>query len=265
MRKKVIQIGGTVRSGTTITGLLLGTTRNAMMLGEIEHLFKPYTTNHRRAIEVLKKDKAWSRILSADKRDLYEAIFNEFPKVETLIDSSKDPFWFEDKARSSGVDIRVLVTYKKLHELDESFKKRDMKNSRKVFVNYYRRFFTLFPNAKTCHSISLLSSEGNLKKVYAYLDLQYAKVNLEYDEEDHPNFFGSKTVKGKHKIELKEYLSSENKSFPLNKIERSVQDILKGKDLLEDSRLRDVSQVEYSSTLMRIYELKDYHLKNIFF
>ena len=192
-RKKVIQLGGSVRSGTTITGLILGNRSNAIMLGEVMHLFKPYHHLHYEKIKELKSDERWSKVLSDGALLLYENIFQLFPDTNLIIDSSKDPFWFKHLSEvNNDLDIRQIITFKSPNGIKHSFKKRGSKNFETVYSNYYRRFFTLFPECRTIYTELHLDNEALLGDLQAYFKLRVNSEAVKYWKTPHPNFLEAK-------------------------------------------------------------------------
>ncbi|GEM_PF-2390082 len=201
MEKKVIQIGGTVRSGTTLLGLILANAPDGMALGEVFHLFYPTRKVHHQKIVQLKKDPIWGAIISDKPQNVYNNIFKYFPRINLITDTSKDPFWFKKltPSRHAHYDLLRVVAYKTPHELRTSFLKRGMHNWQKVYKNYYRRYFSIFDPTLTVHINTLLKDSSCLVFICNCLGIQYHKQRLNYWEYQHPNFFGSATVK-KNKI-----------------------------------------------------------------
>lgn len=259
---RVIQVGGTVRSGTTITGLILANSSNAIALGEVMHLFKPYKQLHYKKIKELKQDKIWARILENKAENLYRSIFEFYPEVDLIVDSSKDPFWFDEQVKwNSGMEMKQLVTYKTMTGLKGSFEKRNLNNWLKVYINYYRRFFTLFPDAPSIYIESLLRQNTSLESLCKYLDVDFSADRLKYWERDQPNHFGSKTVK-------KKFISKETNIYIQNELgdrkyskARLIEKILCEKDIAEtkiNSRSIVSCDLRYNSLLMSMYKYKDY-------
>ena len=195
--KRIIQVGGTVRSGTTMLGLIISNAENAISLGEVMHLFDPYNKQHYDKIKELTLDPKWKSIINDKPENLYDNVFKFFPEIDLIIDSSKDPIWFERLSKSSKYNTVQLITYKSPKDLKNSFLKRKMDNWEKVYLNYYKRFFSVFPLVPTVYLKDLLTDEGYLEKLCEYLNIPYSKNRLNYWEKKHPNFFGSSTVKQK--------------------------------------------------------------------
>ena len=131
--KRIIQVGGTVRSGTTMLGLIISNAENAISLGEVMHLFNPYKKQHYDKINELLVDTKWKSIINDKPENLYDNVFKFFPEIDLIIDSSKDPIWFERISKSSKYNTVRLITYKSPKDLKNSFLKRKMDNWEKVY------------------------------------------------------------------------------------------------------------------------------------
>jgi len=200
--KRVIQVGGTDRSGTTLLGLILANDFDAIALGEVMHLFSPTHKDYRKKISNLKRDNRWADIIKDKPENLYHNIFEMFPKVNLITDSSKDPFWFKKTGGKSKIyDIIRIVSYKTPAQLKKSYDKRGFDNWHTVYVNYYRRYITLIPTFRSVFLDSLLSEPDTIKVLCQFCEVKYHKARLNYWEKEQPNFFGSPTAK-KNKIDL---------------------------------------------------------------
>ena len=76
--KKIIFIGGTARSGSTLLDLIITNDPRAMSLGEINALFWPTRKHHFDEISRLKKDSVWPIILTAGAKQLYPNLIKKF-------------------------------------------------------------------------------------------------------------------------------------------------------------------------------------------
>lgn len=259
MSKQVIQVGGSVRSGTTITGLILGNDDKSIMLGEVVHLFKPYNSIHREKINELSENPSWNRILNYGPKSLYKSIFEEFDNVETIVDSSKDPFWFKDQQKwNENIEIKNIVTYKTPKGLQRSFGKRGLDNWLKVYNNYYRRIFSYFSGIRSAFIDDILYDDEYLKLLCDYLDVNYSIDRKDYLRRNQPNFFGSKTI-NKGKIENKSV--SQNLHRNLNKFDNKVYNELVRRDIRNNTFNVEEGTVSYNKILMNLYKIKDYHLR----
>jgi len=260
MRRKVIQIGGSVRSGTTMTSLVLANQSDAIALGEVMHLFYPVKERYVDEVRKLKMNEKWNRIISDKPEHLYKNIFREFPHIKIILDSSKDPFWFKKALdNDDGFEIMRLVTYKHPIDLKRSFEKRNLTNWKKVYKNYYKRFYTVFPETQSVMLDNLLTNPLYIKNLCAKLGLEFSDTKLEYWHREQPNFFGSQTVK-KNKLDNelvihKEAISDQDLS--------QIFIFLEGKDINKDNLSTEI--FSYNPFMITLYWIKDFFLKKRLF
>jgi hypothetical protein len=258
IEKKIIQLGGTVRSGTTMLALILANSEDAISLGEVIHLFEPYKKAHLAEIERLIKNPKWNKILNDKKENLYANIFNVFPEVNIILDSSKDPFWYNKLRKNNSFETKQLVTYKNPTDLKQSFLKRGMTNWRKVYLNYYRRFFTVFPLANTIYLDKILNDDNYLKDLCIYLEVEYFDNKLEYWHKVQPNFFGSKTVK-QNKIDSTILKEVKEEQIDDKRVKTLFQDLEKKQFIYPSTDIN----YKYSNVMLKSIRLKDQLIKKV--
>ena len=65
------------------------------------------------------------------ENQIYETIFEFFPDVEFIIDSSKDIFWIEKQSKNlitKGIEVRNILIWKTSEKITESYYKRGRVN-----------------------------------------------------------------------------------------------------------------------------------------
>ena len=267
--KNVIQVAGSVRSGTTITSLILGKASNTMALGEIMHLFRPYRKAHLAMRERIQTDEKWKYIIISKEHTLYERIFKAFSDVSTIVDSSKDPFWFlEQKRKSTDLSVKTIATYKSPAALEQSFDKRQLDNWFKVFVNYYRRLLNIFPDVRTVCADDVLQQACVRTRLAQHIDIDPDEIDLEYWTKRHPNFFGSDTVKSKRILRYQEIPPLETRQKVSRtwwkKIEAVFSELERRNIREETFSDRSIpSEILYSGLIINLYKLKDFHLHRL--
>lgn len=262
--KKVIQICGSVRGGTTILGLILGNAPNTLVLGEVINLFYPVRQDYTEKRAELMKDPVWKKILTDRPKNLYTNLFSAFPEVELIIDSSKDPFWYDLDWNLKGYEIHRVMIYKSPKDLVKSFRKRGMDNWEKVYQGIYQRYFTLF---KQTPSVSLdeLLDEGStcLKELCEFFGLTFSETRRNYWEREHWNFFGSTTV-SKNKIEKKqEEVVKEEEQLAIEKLTLDIFDMLKKMDFRNSdfTDYPELKRLTYTPGKFWVYKMKDFVLR----
>ncbi len=200
--KKLIFVGGSVRSGTTLLNLIVANDPKALALGEVQHIFQPYKKEHYEKIELLRKDKIWEEILAGGKRKLYTNLIRLFPEKDIFVDSSKNPFWYRSQiAYNRNLSVKNIMVYKHPLDLKQSLEKRNSKNWENIFTKYYKRYFSLVKDFRSISLHTLINNDKALEELCRYLEIPYFMGKREYWQQKHPNFFGSDTVV-KKKISL---------------------------------------------------------------
>jgi hypothetical protein len=202
-KKKIIFIGGTSRSGSTLLDLILGNNEKSLSLGEIKSIFHPTKRKHLELIHQLKKDKVWSKIIKDGKKKLYDNIIKNYPDKEIFIDSSKDPLWINyfNKSLNEKYDVKNVLIYKKPEELAKSYTKRGYGDTWKdVYINYHKKYNTLIKNYSTIYLGDLLESEETLQKICDKLGIPYHRNMRNYYKQNYPLFYGSETPNKKERI-----------------------------------------------------------------
>lgn len=213
--KKIIFIGGTARSGSTLLDLILANDPKAMSLGEIHALFRPTRKHHFEEIEKLKNDSVWSRIIDDGKKKLYSNLIKYFPDIDIFVDSSKDPFWFRfhEKINAVNYDIKHVLVYKSPEELAKSYIKRGNPTGwYKTYVHYHKKYFSLIDNFRTIGYKDLIANEDELKNLCKDLGIDYFDSKRNYWEKKQNTFFGSNSVKSQKANRAKKQLQNYDRS-----------------------------------------------------
>jgi len=215
MYKKLIFVGGTARSGSTLLDLILANDPKAMSLGEIHALFRPTRKHHFEELKSLKEDPVWSEILKGGKKNLFPNLIKYFPDVDIFVDSSKDPFWFRfhEKNNKDKYQIKHVLIYKSPEELAKSFIKRG-KNSAWIntYLHYHKTYFGLINNFRTIYYKELIVSEEELKSLCIDIGINYFNDKKNYWEKTQNSFFGSNTVKSSTSLKASKQLKENGRS-----------------------------------------------------
>ena len=212
--KKVIFIGGTARSGSTLLDLILANDTKVMSLGEIYALFRPTRKHHFEEIKKLKQDPVWSKILKDGKKLLYPNLIKYYPDIDIFVDSSKDPFWFSfhEKIKTQSYQIKHVLIYKSPEELAKSFIKRGKHFEWiKTYINYHKKYFSLINSFVSISYKELLQNDESLKKLCKWLGIEYFKGKKNYWEKEHHSFFGSNSVKSSDALDAIKQLNKYNR------------------------------------------------------
>lgn len=197
--KKVIFIGGTSRSGSTLLDKIISNDPKAMSLGEIHALIEPTRVHHFKLRKEIKSDEKWNKILEGGKKHLYKNLINYFPEVNYFIDSSKDPFWFQYHTKlliKNNVDVKNVLIFKTINELADSFVKRNILYDWAPFYqNYHKKYFSVIKFFYLVSYKDLINDDVVLENLCRYIGMSYFEDKKKYWFNDRLTFFGSKTVK----------------------------------------------------------------------
>lgn len=189
--KTVIFVGGSSYSGSTLLDLTLGNDDRAFSCGEISNYFYPTKPIHSHPICGCGNVSCntWHTIKRRNAQCPYEVIFDMFPRVEFVIDSSKSPLWIhQQQKRLAKTDIvcRNILIWKHPFQAAHSYKKRGIEEKwERNWVNYHRLYFSLI---KEWHSVSydaFISDPSVLKQVCDRLGIPYFGGKERYWERRH--------------------------------------------------------------------------------
>lgn len=211
--KKVIFVGGTSFSGSTLLDMLLSNDPRGMSLGEIYALKYPFRTHHlQERINLVKHDPKWNRIINASTDQFYTNLINLFPEKDFFVDSSKHPIWIHKNVKAlqmQNVKVYNLLIYKSPVEIAESFKKRKRWNEwPKSWINYHKLYFSLIDDFYVIGYKDLVAGHKNFKEICQKVGIQYFDEKFNFWSKKQPTFFGNNRTRYhtfQNNDELKEF------------------------------------------------------------
>ena len=147
--KKVIFVGSTPYSGSTFFHMILANDPKGFAAGEVRSLFNPYRAHHvSRACGCGDEDcTVWQHVLENGVDHAYETLFELFPEVEFVVDSSKSPFWIRSQSeilRRRGAQVENILVWKTPLEFAHSCERRGrFEGWNERWVNYHRLYASL--------------------------------------------------------------------------------------------------------------------------
>lgn len=150
--KKVIFVGGTSFSGSTFFTMTLGNDPHGFAGGEIRHLFHPtrdYQVHENWTCGC--EDPAcdlWDKVLRNGEDHLYETIFEAYPDVNFIVDSSKNVLWANEhteRLARQGIEAHNLLFWKSPLEFAASLKRRRRLDGLHHWTRYHRLFASVIP------------------------------------------------------------------------------------------------------------------------
>lgn len=199
--KKVIFIGGSSYSGSTLLDMILANAPQGFSCGEVHALFHPYRRRHIR-FECGCGDPGcgvWPAVLKHGAQHLYETIFLSFPEVEFIVDSSKDPMWIHDRTRdlvAAGVEVKNILIWKTPEEFFDSREKRGRATGwKRAWINYHKLYFRLVKDWQAISYKDLVSSADMLDQLCQRLEIPYFQGKSDYWNKKHHTMLGNTSAK----------------------------------------------------------------------
>lgn len=200
--RQVVFIGGTSFSGSTMLDLIVANDPSGFSCGEVYNLFYPYASHHHNPACGCGDSACmiWKNILDSGESRLYETIFDLFPEVDFITDSSKNPFWIyrqTQQLEEKGIKVKNILIWKDPLELAVSFKKRNrrMKDWERSWLLYHRLYLALVPAWKAVRYRDITGNPYTLASLCAYLAIPYREDKHEYWHKRHHTLFGNTSAK----------------------------------------------------------------------
>lgn len=246
--KTVIFIGGTSFSGSTLLDMVLANDPHGFSCGEVHALFNPYRSHHidpecgcgDASCEI------WKQVLRGGSQHIYQTIFDLFPQVNFIVDSSKNQFWIKDQIQnleSTGISTKNVIIWKTPFEVAASFKKRNrLDDWERSWINYHRLYFSVVGNFRSVKYQDFAKTKNaTLENLCNYLGIDYFENKYQYWNDKQHTLFG-------------------NNSAKVHLYEKETQSYNQARNFLENNA--DPSGVNYKKNYREIYytEIEDQDL-----
>jgi hypothetical protein len=197
--RKLINICGTARSGSTMVDLMLGNDLRAFSLGEVHAWFRPFRTHHFKIVCSCGENNCpWDKLKDLSELEFYQKCFSILD-VDILVDSSKSLPWVIDnniRARKEGFSVYNILLYKDPVSFFYSFWKRgiSIEHARKYeFIIYYKRFFQAnLPFISLNYNQLVSDPAKTLEQLCQILSIPYFEGKEKFWEKEHHHLFGSR-------------------------------------------------------------------------
>lgn len=199
--KKVIFIGGTAYSGSTFLDMILANSPQGFSCGEVYALFNPFRKHH---IDYKcgcgdPHCKVWETVKEAGAANLYQRIFEIFPNLEFIVDSSKDPLWISDRIKDltdSGIRVRNILIWKSPEEFYFSRTKRNQKRGwKRSWINYHKLYFRNVDQWIAVSYKNFATFPDVLERICKRLEIPFFEGKQNYWEKKHHTLFGNTSAK----------------------------------------------------------------------
>jgi hypothetical protein len=195
--KRVIFVGGTAYSGSTSFDMTLANDPRGFSCGEVRFFFYPTEAHHVNPPCGCNESTCivWSHLKQRGPTQLYSAIFELFPEVEFVIDSSKDPFWIQNQSvhlRRQGIEVQNILIWKDPLEIASSYQKRGQATEwERSWVNYHRLYYSLVQDWRAVRYRDFAQNRETLQSICHYLRIPYFEGKEQYWEKQHHILFGN--------------------------------------------------------------------------
>jgi hypothetical protein len=195
--KKVIFVGGTSYSGSTFFQLTLANDPHGFACGEVRPLFYPARERHLyRACGCGAADcRVWEQIKKGGEQHLYETIFDLFPEVEFILESSKNVHWIKEQStrlRRRGFDVRHIMIWKTPLEYAHSLKKRKRLDELGNWPRYHRLYYSLIDDWRALRYYDYTQDQARvLQRVCDYLGIPNFPGKERFWEKQHHSLGGN--------------------------------------------------------------------------
>lgn len=229
--KKIVFIGGTSRSGSTLLDLIIANDPKGMSLGEIQSIFRPTKRHHFKELNRLREDEKWKKILDGGKKNLYPNLIAHFPDIDLFVDSSKDPFWIKYQMKMNNenkMSLNNVLIYKTPAELANSFIKRGKEQKwANTYEKYHRKYLSLIDDFVSIGYRDLIENDISLEKLCNYIDIDFSIDKKEYWKKNYNTFFGSNSVKSENShYENKQLSKIERRKLEYDGVKKEYADII---------------------------------------
>lgn len=263
MRKKVILIGGTSYSGSTMLDLMLGNDPKGFSTGEYRGFLMPRFKRHFETNFVSEEaERLWKKVKQNSISNLYKTIFNQYPAIEFIIDSSKNPFFLkemEQYASKMGYEVKHLLLWKKPEDFAYScYKRNKLNNWDNNWKRYYRTYVSLFSDYTIVSYSDIVNKADYLKKLCEKIDIPFFNDKYKYWQKESFALGGNRRAKiHMHNADSKEYLEirSSLKSDAIEKDDKNSgkhQTIYyeQNEEFLENKNIRSIIQRDKQMVLI---------------
>ncbi len=202
---KVIFIAGTAYSGSSMLNMILGNSSNSFAIGEVRGLFHPTKKYHINPECGCGNPKCnvWLEIQKHGKKNnIYRTIFNNYNNIETIIESSKDPFWIKkqiNQLHKIGIKTKLILIWKTPEEFALSkLKRNEIKFWDRAWINYHKLFFQMFKDCDwyTIKYKDLVKNRNSeIKKLCELYDLKFHHRMIFFWEKKHHILFANTSSK----------------------------------------------------------------------
>ena len=259
----LINVCGAGRSGTTMIDLMLGNAKDAFSCGEVYAWFRPWRNHHFQIDCSCSQNNCpiWDGIKKYSENIFHKRLFEEF-NLNYVVDSSKDLLWVVDNnnwaAQNNMAIINLLVWKDPINLAHSHWKRKQGANAwRKVFVNYYIKFFqTNLPFVSLSYNELAQNPSEKLKQLCKIVGMEYFPGKERFWEKPHHFLYGSGGIRRQIQQGMSEIKSHESYPLEFTEIMPSLSKKIQVDDQIQEilSCLWQSEVSQYSSTMSTLYK-----------
>ena len=200
--KKIVRIGGTAYSGSTLMDLMLSNGDETFSCGEVHALFRPFRLHHYnpRCTCLDPCCTLWKKVKANGETRIFHTLDSLLPQVKVFVDSSKRIDWFKDQEMFHNErkfeHLNVLIWKTPLEYAYSCFKRGKLKTWRSEYIFYHIHYFRAMESWISIRYSDLTREPAlKLKKLCNSVDIPYFQGKELYWNKKHHTLFGSSTAK----------------------------------------------------------------------
>jgi hypothetical protein len=181
--------------------MVLSNAPDVFSCGEIVALFRPYRFHHARPHCGCGDATCnlWSDLRRVGETRVYSRLFEQFPEISTIVDSSKNPLWIAEMTEQlakDGIATKNVLIWKTPLDFRQSRIKRGRHFGwQRSWRNYHRLYFRLIPSWVSVEYGQLVRDPLVLGQLCDHLGLGHRQNRERYWEKVHHTLFGNASAK----------------------------------------------------------------------
>ena len=207
--------------------MMIGSLNSAFSIGEAKFYFLPVKKHHLnpRCSCGDPNCDVWSDLKNAGERKFYMRIFQRFPHLNTIVDSSKDLFWIKRQRQNlkhQKIESELILIYKNPLEFALSrLKRNSLQGWKRAWIQYHRLLSSLFDDWCSVRYRDLAQQPASiLEKICIKLHLKFENGMENYWNKKHHMLFGNLSAKY-HTLDKKD-IGYKNSINRLQRIEKKA-------------------------------------------
>lgn len=195
--KKVVFVGGTSYSGSTFFQLTLANDPHGFACGEVRPLFYPAKQRHLQRVCGCGDPNCtvWQRIKKGGEERLYQSIFEMFPEVDFILESSKNVHWTHEQSerlQKQGIETAHVLIAKTPLEYVHSLRKRNRLEEIPGWPRYHRLYYSLIDDWRAVQYHQYTQEQQRvLQRTCEYLGIPYFEGKERFWEKQHHSLGGN--------------------------------------------------------------------------